>query len=94
MTGRGAAAGGALKSMTGFGRASRDVAGVSVAVEVRSVNHKGLDVKVRLPRQSGALEEQIGRRVRAALERGRVDVTVDVARTQAARSDEATARSP
>ena len=40
-----------IRSMTGFGRASFEVAGVSFAVEIRTVNHRHLDVRVRLPRQ-------------------------------------------
>jgi uncharacterized protein (TIGR00255 family) len=78
-----------MKSMTGFGRAARGIGELQVAVEARSVNHKGLDVKIKLPRPHGALEEAIGKRARARLERGRVDVSVEVTRAHASRTDEA-----
>jgi uncharacterized protein (TIGR00255 family) len=68
----------ALRSMTGFGRAAGVVAGWAVVVEARSVNHKGLDVKLRLPRALQADEPALLQQVRARLERGRVDITVDV----------------
>jgi uncharacterized protein (TIGR00255 family) len=66
------------RSMTGFGRAVGAVAGWGVVVEVKSVNHKGLDVKLRLPRALFAHEPALTQLVRGRIERGRVDVAVDV----------------
>lgn len=62
--------------MTGFGRA--EVAGESlvVAVEARSVNHRHLDIAIRLPKALADLEMETRRLVQSRLERGRVDVTV------------------
>jgi uncharacterized protein (TIGR00255 family) len=68
-----------LMSMTGFGRALAEVDGRRVAVEVRSVNHRGLDVKVRGRGLSGAAEIEILRAVRAAVARGSLQVIVDEA---------------
>jgi uncharacterized protein (TIGR00255 family) len=62
--------------MTGFGRASFQVDGLSFAVEVRSVNHRFLDVRVRLPRLLAALEADVRSRVQVRLARGKVDLTV------------------
>ena len=58
--------------MTGFGRASVDVdAGRGrLRVEIRSVNHRGLDLKVRAAQPDALCEAEIGRAVRAAVERG------------------------
>ena len=67
-----------LRSMTGFGRATGTVQGWGVVVEAKSVNHKGLDVKLRLPRSLSADEPALLTLVRARLERGRVDVVVDL----------------
>ncbi len=73
-----------LRSMTGFGRAQRSVAGADgkdgamVVVEARSVNHKGLEVKLKAPRQLSGLEASIIKAAKAKLERGRVDVSIDV----------------
>lgn len=44
--------------------------------EVRTVNHRYLDVNVRLPREYGALEDRMRAQVRGCLGRGRVDVSV------------------
>ena len=70
----------ALRSMTGFGRGQVSVAagGWAVVVEVKTVNHKGLDVKLRLPRALSSHEGSLAQQVRARLERGRVDVAVDL----------------
>jgi len=71
----------ALLSMTGFGAASVDVPGLLVRVEVRAVNHRGLQVKVRASGELGALESDVEARVRAQLARGSVVVNVDVQRS-------------
>ena len=62
--------------MTGFGRAAVDVAGVRYAVVVRSVNHRYLDLKVRLPRLLAPAESMVRDRVGAHVARGRVDVVI------------------
>lgn len=74
-----------MRSMTGHGRASADSAAGRLVVEVRTVNHKGLDVKVRLPRELAAAERAVTSAVRAALERGRVDVSCELERAHGAR---------
>lgn len=68
-----------ISSMTGFGRASFELTGVSFAVEVRTVNHRHLDAKVRLPRQLSEHEAIVNARVQDCLQRGRVDVSVSLA---------------
>lgn len=67
-----------MRSMTGFGRASASVGAATLVVEVKTVNHKGLDVKLRLPRSLTAHEQALAQQVKARLERGRVDVAIDV----------------
>ncbi len=62
--------------MTGFGAGRGAVNGEEVDVEVRSVNHKYCEVKVRLPRELGALEHEVVRTVKERLARGGVDVAV------------------
>ncbi|MBL8940024.1 MAG: hypothetical protein JNM69_36065, partial [Archangium sp.] len=62
--------------MTGFGT-GRGVAGdEEVVVEVKSVNHKFCEVKVRLPRELAALETALVRRIKDRVARGSLDVTV------------------
>jgi uncharacterized protein (TIGR00255 family) len=67
-----------LRSMTGFGRGTAPTHGGTVVVELRAVNHKGLEVKCRLPRALLAHEPQLHRACKARLERGRVDLNVEV----------------
>jgi uncharacterized protein (TIGR00255 family) len=67
-----------VRSMTGFGRAEVRGDTVVVSVEARSVNHRHLDVAIRLPRALAALEMDARRAIAARLERGRVDVSVQV----------------
>jgi uncharacterized protein (TIGR00255 family) len=68
-----------IRSMTGFGRA--EVAGdtLTVIVEARSVNHRHLDVAVRVPSAWATLDVEVRRIVQARIERGRVDVSIQVA---------------
>jgi uncharacterized protein (TIGR00255 family) len=62
--------------MTGFGRAEASGEAIVVSVEARSVNHRHLDIALRLPRALAALELDARRLVQSRLERGRVDVAV------------------
>jgi uncharacterized protein (TIGR00255 family) len=65
-----------IRSMTGFGTGKGGEGGEVVEAEVRSVNHKYCEVKVRLPRELAALETDIGRWVKERLARGGVEVSV------------------
>ncbi len=79
--------------MTGFGRGTSDHAAVRATVDIRAVNHRFLDLKLRgnLP---PATEEAIASKIRATLERGAISVSVHLARTSpsSARIDYAAAR--
>jgi len=68
-----------LSSMTGFGRAEAGGDGISVTVEARSVNHRHLDIALRLPRALAAFEPEARRLIQSRLERGRLDVAAQVA---------------
>jgi uncharacterized protein (TIGR00255 family) len=72
--------------MTGFGRGVAERDGLRATVDVRTVNHRFLDLKLRGAGLSPALEEAIASRVRSAIERGSVAVSVHVAREGAAPS--------
>src|SRR5262244_564295 len=67
-----------LRSMTGFGRAEAISEGFAVAVEARSVNHRHLDIALRLPRALAAVEMDARRLIQSRVERGRIDVAVQV----------------
>ena len=65
-----------IRSMTGFGRASFAMREARFDVEVRSVNHRFLDARVRLPKPLAALESDVRAAIQARFERGKVDLTV------------------
>ncbi len=63
-----------IRSMTGFGAAEGPVSGGRLRVELRSVNHRHLNVQLKVPGPLLALESDIRERLRAHLERGAVTV--------------------
>jgi uncharacterized protein (TIGR00255 family) len=65
-----------IHSMTGFGRASFQVGDQNFEVEVRSVNHRHLDVRIRLPRPLADQELAVKSLVKEYVGRGKVDVSV------------------
>ncbi len=67
-----------IVSMTGFGAAAGDQAGLACGVEVRSVNNRYLKTLVRLPDDFAALEPVIERLVREHIARGSVTVIITV----------------
>ena len=67
-----------MKSMTGFGRGQASFEGGHVLVELRSVNHRYLDVRLTLPPELTSLEGELDRRLRPRLQRGRIDGSVQV----------------
>jgi uncharacterized protein (TIGR00255 family) len=66
--------------MTGFGGATSNEADLTVRVEVRSVNHRHLQVKSRLPQDLAPMESEVEARVKSKVERGAVTVTVALER--------------
>lgn len=70
-------------SMTGFGRAAGEVGGVAFEVEARSVNHRHLDLRFRLPRLLADRESAWKQRVQARLARGKVEIGVNLPATAA-----------
>ncbi|HWP59050.1 MAG TPA: YicC/YloC family endoribonuclease [Candidatus Acidoferrales bacterium] len=60
--------------MTGYGEAACERKGVKILLQVRSLNHRSLDVQVRVPREYLALEEAIRQKIRERIRRGRVEV--------------------
>ena len=66
-----------IQSMTGYGRGRANTDGVCVEVELRSVNHRGLDIRVR-GQDVQRFERQITSAVRERIQRGAVQVQVQV----------------
>ena len=65
-----------ILSMTGFAAVAADLPGVSLAVELRSVNHRYLDLQLRLPDELRGLESALRERIAAELKRGKVECRV------------------
>ena len=67
-----------LLSMTGFGKATGSFQGKKVTVEVRSLNSKTLDLNVRIASNYRELEPQIRNIISAELDRGKIDVNINI----------------
>ncbi len=65
-------------SMTGYGTSSCQKDDTVVSIEIRTVNHRFLDLHVRIPREYASLEPDVHQMVRSFLMRGRVDVNVTI----------------
>ena len=66
------------KSMTGFGRAEYTEAGITVAAEIKSVNHRFFEFSVRAPRSCQFLEDTLKRTVQQRVSRGKVDLSLNI----------------
>ena len=67
--------------MTGYGRGAAAGDNFSVAVDLKTVNNRFLDIHLRLSGELSSLEASIKRRISSRLSRGRVDVSVTFERT-------------
>ncbi len=66
------------KSMTGFGRGKAEAGGRIWTVEIRTVNHRYLDLKIKMPKGYNGLEERLRKKVSTLIQRGRVDLLLTV----------------
>jgi uncharacterized protein (TIGR00255 family) len=67
-----------ITSMTGFASATVDAEGATTSVTIKSVNHRFLDVQLRVPSSLAAAEGGLRALVQQRVARGRVEVTVNV----------------
>ncbi len=67
-----------LHSMTGFGKGRAGNERAQAEVEIRSVNHRYLSLKMRLPSRLNALEHRIRKRIEEEVTRGRLDIRVSL----------------
>jgi uncharacterized protein (TIGR00255 family) len=70
-----------MKSMTGFGRGAASGEAFAVAVEIKTVNNRYLDIHLRVGQDLASLEVEIRKRISARLSRGRVDLSINLDRT-------------
>ncbi len=71
-------------SMTGYGSGSATIGGITARCDLRSVNHRGFDLRARLPPALQELQGEILALVRAGVGRGHVDAVVEIERGAAA----------
>src|SRR5262247_310708 len=77
-----------IRSMTGYGRAEVAGSRLSLTVECKSLNHRHLDIAIKLPRTLSGLELDARRAIQGAVQRGRVEVSVSAAPVEGAVADE------
>jgi len=65
-----------IHSMTGFGRAMAEAEGITVWAEIASLNHRYLDIGLRLPPQLNGFDNDIRKLVQSRIERGRVNISL------------------
>ena len=72
-----------MKSMTGYGKGISSYDGRELTVELKSVNHRFLDISLRLPRTLNCIEDPIRKILNTRLSRGHVDVFINYSNTRA-----------
>ncbi len=65
-----------IRSMTGYGKQSLSVEGREYQIEIKSVNHRYLDINVKIPKAISYLEEIIKKEISNKIKRGKIDVFV------------------
>ena len=70
-----------IQSMTGFGKATQQLDGKKITVEVKSLNSKGLDLNVRMPSIYREMELGLRNQIALALERGKIDLSIFIEST-------------
>lgn len=65
-------------SMTGFGRGEAESDNIKYTVEVKTVNHRFLDISVKLPQFAYSLEDKIELLLKEYISRGKVDILVTI----------------
>lgn len=70
-----------IRSMTGYGQGAAEAPGIKVTVELRSVNNRFADLKLRLPDELAPFEHELRRKILATVKRGRIDVELRLERT-------------
>ena len=67
-----------MKSMTGFGRSELIEEGVTVYVQISSINRKSLDIMCILPKEFQQLERQVVKKTRNRIGRGRIQFSIEI----------------
>jgi len=65
-----------VKSMTGYGKGSLSINSREYQVEIKTVNHKYIDINIKMPRIISYLEEDIRKIISSKIKRGKIDVLI------------------
>ena len=65
-----------IKSMTGYGKANLNKDEKEYQIEIKSVNHRYLDISVKMPRVLSYLEEEVKKEIATKVKRGKIDVFI------------------
>ena len=65
-----------ISSMTGFGRYELEAHERRISVEIKAVNHRYLDLSIKMPRSFNAFESKIRNVIRDYVERGKTDIYI------------------
>lgn len=76
-----------LKSMTGYGRAQKQIDGRDILVEIKSVNSRFLEQNVRISRNYTYLEEELKSLVKTKASRGKTEISVTITLTEGKKAD-------
>ncbi len=65
-----------VKSMTGYGKGVAENADTKVTIEMKSVNHRYLDLSIKLPKKLNFLEQAVRNKISSTISRGKVDLYI------------------
>lgn len=65
-----------IKSMTGYGKGVLSIENREYQVEIKSVNHRYLDINIKMPRTLSYLEEDVKKQISEKIKRGKIDVFI------------------
>ncbi len=65
-----------VKSMTGYGKGVAENADAKVTIEMKSVNHRYLDLSIKLPKKLNFLEQAVRNKISSTISRGKVDLYI------------------
>lgn len=66
-----------IKSMTGYGKSSLLINSREYQVEIKTVNHKYIDINIKMPKVISYLEESIRKQISGKIKRGKIDICIN-----------------
>ena len=65
-----------IRSMTGYGKGTLEIESRQYQIEIKSVNHRYLDINIKMPKTLSYLEETVKKEISEKIKRGKVDVFI------------------